>query len=76
MNFYGILTIIGILLIFYIIRTTKRIIWKIKRLIIVIFSTIISFGNTVGILKNNISSQKKEKTIIQKIEKNLKNVIK
>ena len=76
MNFYGILTIIGILLIFYIIRTTKRIIWKIKRLIIVIFSTIISFGNTVGILKNNISSKKKEKTIIQKIEKNLKNVIK
>lgn len=76
MNFYGILTIIGILLIFYIIRTTKRIIWKIKRLIIVIFSTIISFGNTVGIFKNNISSQKKEKTIIQKIEKNWKNVIK
>lgn len=76
MNFFGILTIIGILLIFYIIRTTKRIIWKIKRLIIVIFSTIISFGNTVGIFKNNIPSQKKEKTIIQKIEKNWKNVIK
>lgn len=76
MNFYGILTIIGILLIFYIIRTTKRIIWKIKRLIIVIFSTIISFGNTVGILKNNIPSQKKDKTLIQKIERNLKNVIK